>query len=251
MTARHRFNAFAASCCFAAPALTFAEGATTVGVGVDFSQGDYGSEETTRTLAIPLSIKHERGRWTAKASWPYLRAEGEFNREAGSVSEPPRRESGVGDLTLTTAYALIADAYTYGVDLGAKAKLAVGDRSKTLLSSGENDYSLQFDTFRLVGNTALIATLGYTVKGEPPGVDYRNPVYAAFGFSTALAGRIAVGGAYDFREKTSENGAPVREISLFLSRKFNTRDKLQIYAVAGLADGSPAYAGGFGWFRRY
>ena len=50
---------------------------------------------------------------------------------------------------------------------------------------------------------------------------------------------------YDFREKTTENGNSLSELTPYLTYRINKDYKLMGYLVAGLADGSPDYGIGF------
>ena len=50
-----------------------------LGVGVDYSSGDYGSDVTTKILSVPFSAKYETGDWTFKASLPWMRVDGDAN----------------------------------------------------------------------------------------------------------------------------------------------------------------------------
>jgi hypothetical protein len=53
--------------------MAHAEDGLSLGVGVDYSSGDYGSETTTKILSVPLSAKYNTGDWSFKASLPWMR----------------------------------------------------------------------------------------------------------------------------------------------------------------------------------
>ena len=260
--------AIACATLLAATQTSTAAGNTTVSLGVDYASGDYGSADTTSTLSLPLGIKYENGPWTLRASMPIVRAEGTFNRDqavalddsgkpddnggggAGSAVGK-RAESGIGDLTVGAYYALISNPEGYNLDIGGKAKLATADKKKTLITSGENDYSVQLDVYRSLAPVALFATLGYTVKGEPAGVRYTNPLYTSLGASLSLTSGNTVGAAWDYRQKVTRSGDPVSELSAFFSMKLDSANKVQFYLVKGLSDGSPDFGGGTVFSHRY
>lgn len=236
-----------------------AAGTTSVSVGADYASGDYGTAETTDTYSLPVSVKYETGPWTLRASIPYVRVEGTFSRDQGALiddngnpvgdddvlaTSTKRSESGIGDLVVAAHYTLINNPDGYSFDIGGKAKLATADKDKTLITSGENDYSVQLDFYRASTSVALFATLGYTVKGEPTGVSYKDPVYGSLGLSVPLAAGKSVGAAWDYRQKVFTNGDPINELSGFFSMKFDPHNKMQLYVVYGLSDGSPDYGGG-------
>lgn len=224
-----------------------AAGTTSVSVGLDFASGDYGTAETTDTYTAPVAVKHENGPWTLRASLPLVHVEGSFSRDRGinnSGAGGNRSETGIGDLTVAAHYTLINNPDGYSLDLGGKAKIATADKDKTLITSGDNDYSVQADVFRSLPEIAVFATLGYTVKGEPAGIDYTNPFYSSVGLSLPLATGKSVGAAWDYRQKVISGGDPVSEISAFYSQRFDPRNKMQLYVVHGLSDGSPEFGGG-------
>lgn len=235
-----------------------AAGTTSVSVGADYASGDYGTPQTTDTLSLPVSVKYETGPWTLRASVPFVHVKGTFSRDQGAriddsgnpvdedalVTSTARSESGIGDLVVAAHYTLINNPDGYSFDIGGKAKLATADKDKTLITSGENDYSVQLDFYRASTSVALFATLGYTLKGEPTGVSYKDPVYGSLGFSVPLAAGKSVGAAWDYRQKVFTNGDPINELSGFFSMKFDPHNKMQLYVVYGLSDGSPDYGGG-------
>jgi hypothetical protein len=246
-----------------APFGASAAGTTSASVGVDYVSGDYGTAETTSTFTIPVSVKHENGPWTFRGSVPLVRAEGTFNRELGIDIEEDRgrgrdgvgatvttvakrTESGLGDLTVSAFYNLLSNPGGYGVDIGGKAKLALFNKSKSLITSGENDYSVQVDVYRaLTGSAASVfASLGYTLKGEPAGANYKNPLYSSLGFSVPLAAGSSIGAAWDYRQKITTNGDPINEISGFYTMKTGASNKMQFYLVHGFSNGSPDFGGG-------
>lgn len=236
-----------------------AAGKTSVSIGVDVARGDYGSPETTSTYSLPVSIKHESGPWTLRASVPLVHAEGTFNRELGDDSggggggstAARRTESGLGDLSLAAYYTVLNNPSGYSVDLGAKAKLATADKAKTLIATGADDFSWQVDVFRALPSVALFATLGYTFKGEPSGVSYTNPFYSSLGFSLPLSSGRSIGASWDYRQKLSSSGDPINELSAFYSAKLDPKNKMQFYLVHGLSNGSPDIGGGVVFTHSY
>ncbi|MDI6746027.1 MAG: hypothetical protein QMD17_02670 [Rhodocyclaceae bacterium] len=225
----------------AVPAIAFAQAKTTASVGLDYSEGKYGESETSRTWSMPVSIKHETGPLTLKLSVPYVRSSGVA--AAGGdrrVATTNQTQSGMGDMTASAFYNVYSDAKTKsGVDLGVKAKFATADSAKTLLTTGENDYSLQADLWRGFGDTTLFGSLGWTKKGDTSTTDFRNPWYGSIGFSNKLSDANSWGASYDYRQKVTTNGDPVSELSMFMVHKYSKAMKVQGYVVTGFSDASP------------
>jgi hypothetical protein len=247
---------------------------TTASIGIDYAEGKYGTTDKTTTVSIPVSIKHEAGSWTFKASIPLTTTQGTFSRESGVPADCLRRsnteiddecvaaasgsstgtnrESGLGDLTLGAFYNILETKSGLLVDVGAKAKIATADKAKTLITNGENDYSVQVDLMQSVGKTvSIFASLGYTKRGDSPTVDYSDPLYGSLGASIAVGAGGSVGAAWDFREKVVKNGDPISEVSVFYSMKLGNDRKFQVYALTGLSDGSPDVGGGLVFSQRF
>ena len=228
---------------------------SSISVGVDYASGEYGTTTTTNTFSVPLSLKHQTGPWSLRASVPYVYTVGTFNREEGTDNSgkgsgnrredtTKRSESGLGDLTIAAAYNLIDNPEGFSFDIGAKTKIATADKAKTLITSGENDYSFQVDAFRSLSKMVLFATLGYTIKGEPAGVSLRNPFYSTLGVSFSPENGHTIGAAWSYRQKLTSLGDPVSDLTAFYSMKINPTQKIQFYGLKGLSNGSPDNGGG-------
>lgn len=229
---------------------------TTISMGFDYASGQYGTDQTTDIYSLPISIKYETGPWTLRANLPLVRAEGTFSRDIGasnrgSQNDNSRTESGIGDLTLGAFYKLINASNGYNLDIGGKAKIATADEKKTLITSGKNDYSVQLDVFQMTSGVSLFATLGYTLKGEPVGVDYKNPFFSSLGLSIPLASGHSFGAAWNYRQKLRSGDDPVSEVSVHYSMKQNVGRWIQFYVVHGLSNGSPEIGGGAALSKRF
>lgn len=219
----------------------------TTSVGVDYTTGDYGQSEDTDMLAVAFAAKYETGRWTYRASVPYIRVSGPSNvvaTDEGGVPLPPdgatrRTVSGFGDLVLGASYLVLRErSAPFLLDLGAKVKFSTANEEKGL-GTGKTDYSIQAEAFKPLGAFTPFATLGYRWYGDPARIDLRNVFYGSLGSTYRVSAQTTAGGAYDFRGRIVDGGARVSELSVFLSHRLTQAWRLQLYAVAGLADGSP------------
>lgn len=224
------------------PALAFAQSQTTVGVGLDYTEGKYGESQKSTTWAMPVTVKHENGPLTLKLSVPYVYSNGVAAAGGDRFVSTKQTQSGLGDITATALYNVYYNSTAkFGVDLGGKIKFATADHSKALLTTGKNDYSLQADLYKTFVDTTLFGSLGWTDKGDPNGVDFRNPWYANIGFSNKLSDVNSWGATYDYREKVTAHGDPISEISLFAIHKYSKQWKVQGYAVTGFSKASPDF----------
>lgn len=227
------------------PALAFSQSQTSVNIGLDYSEGKYGQSEKSTTWAMPVIIKNETGPLTLKLNIPYVQASGVAAPGGDRFSATKQTQSGWGDVTASAFYNIYNDpAAKLGVDLGGKIKFATADRSNTLITTGENDYSLQADVYKTLADTTLFGSLGWTRKGDPKGTDFRDPWYASLGFSNKLSDANSWGATYDYRQKVTAGGDPVSEASLFFIHKYSKQVKLQAYAIAGFSNASPDVGAG-------
>ncbi len=229
-----------------------AEGLTTLGVGADYSSGNYGASERTDIFYVPVTAKHETGRWALKLVVPYIRITGPSNvigaadpivtlPGAGAVR---RTETGLGDVVASAFYnALNEHDAWFGLDIGTKIKFGTADDSRGL-GTGKNDFSLQADFFKPIGAITPFGTLGYRWYGDPSGIDLRNVFYGAIGASYRRSPSTSVGLAYDWRDRILEGSGHVSELTAYVSHRLSRDWKLQLYAIKGFADASPGHGAG-------
>ena len=221
-------------------------------IGSDYSRGKYGDSRDTETWAYPVMFKFEQDSLTWKVSIPYIHTRGPSNVVGtgadrvvtGTTPGVIRTETGWGDTVGAVSWAFYQNAASReGLDLTGKIKFATGDKNKGL-STGENDYSLQLDGYKVLGGITSFATLGKKFMGDPSGIAYRDPLYSSIGAAYKLSSASNVGASFDWRDKVTARGSPVREVMLFLSHRFTSPLKLQLYFVRGYSDASPDLGGG-------
>lgn len=216
----------------------------TVSSGLDYSSGKYGQASDTSTWVVPFLFKYASGPLILKLNVPWIHSTGLVNVDTGtSVITTRRTEEGFGDPVVSASYDIL-QGHDYGVDLGFKAKFATTSHSKTLLTTGENDYSLQAEGYRTFGRVSAMGTLGWTKKGDPSNTDFRDPWYLSLGLAYAFDNASSAGVFYDYRQKVVALGAPRRELTGYVAHRVNEHWKLQVYAVTGFSDASPDYGVG-------
>jgi hypothetical protein len=164
--------------------------------------------------------------------------------DVGDAAQQLLGLDGMGDLVTSLTWAAYDNAQTgIAVDLIGKVKWGTADEKKGL-GTGKNDVSAQADIYKTLGKTAIFATLGYKVYGDPSGIDFKNVGYGGLGVSHRLSDLTSGGLTWDYRPKVTTNGKPTNEITAFMTRKFSDATKMQFYLVKGLSDGSPDWGGG-------
>jgi hypothetical protein len=227
----------------------------TLSAGFDYSSGKYGAAASTEVLYLPLMAKYESGPLILKLTVPRV----EINRPASSGSTSvvtvteedfpivttaatagqSSRVSGLGDVGGAVTYNLFFDgASGLLVDVTAKAKFATGDQNLGL-STGKNDYALQLDFYKTIGQTSLLGTVGYKWMGKPDGLDFRNVPYASAGIAYKLGVATTVGIIADYRQSVVPTSPSIRELTLYLAHHLDKNWKLQGYLVGGMSDASP------------
>lgn len=238
----------------------------TLGAGADYSSGDYGSDTTTEILSVPFTAKYASGNWTWKASLPWLRVSGDPNvlpgvgvvvntnprgrgRGNAPAPDPLAQESGtasgIGDLTLAATYSFDTGS-ALGIDLTGKAKLATADEDKGL-GTGANDYGLALDLYRAFGRTTVFGGVGYTALGNSDYIDVDGIANVNLGASWKVGSGSSVGAMYDWRQAASSGFDDRSEVTGFYSFGADPANRFQLYATAGLSDGSPDWGGGISY----
>ena len=244
-----------------------AEDGFSLGIGADYSSGDYGTTTTTDIWSVPVTAKYNSGNWTWKASLPWMRVDGDVGvvpglgnvgnsnprgRGRGGNTAPTGTESGsasgLGDLRLAATYAFDTGS-PLGIDLTGNVKLATADEDKGL-GTGENDYGLAVDLYRDFDGTMLFGGVGYTMLGDSEFIQLDDVLSANFGASWQL-GAGSLGAMYDWRQAASDGADDRSELTGFYSVKAGDADKFQLYATKGLSDGSPDWGGGVSYSHAF
>jgi hypothetical protein len=236
----------------AQPAAAADDGTLRIGSGLDYSSGKYGGSEKTTILAIPVSARYDRDRWTLKASIPWLeiKGSGRVIPDIGAVdpnattTAPGTRSSGWGDLVTSVVYNAYYDpASKLGLDVTAKVKWAVADVNKGL-STGENDYTALVDLYKTIDRLTLFGGVGYANLGSSDTFQLRNVWSLNLGGSYKLDDRDSAGLSFDARQRVAATAFPQRELTAFWLHKFEKNWRTQLYLLKGLANGSPDWGGG-------
>lgn len=232
-------------------------------LGADVSSGEYGSTSETEITSLPFSLTWSPSdKWSFKASVPWISIEGDGTVVAGGdggfivgrgrgnggtpgTGDPVEetvetsKESGVGDVWLTSTYSLepLAANSIY-VDLSAKVKLPTGDEAKGL-GTGETDYSLQMEAFAPMGKWMPFVTVARKFKGDMPEAELNDVWYTSVGSAYQLSASTSIGASVDYQEATTAESDPTNEIFSYVSHKISPRLTGMLYGYVGLADGGP------------
>ncbi len=152
-----------------------AAGDFSLGLGAEYTRGDYGTGRDTSIWYFPLTLVYDTESWALSATVPYVivRAPGHIvpgigggvpmtNMGSMQVARPSivgatRTESELGDLVVSGSWRLVAGSVdSPRLDLIGKLKFATADEDGNL-DTGENDFAAQLDVKKGVF-TAMPAT---------------------------------------------------------------------------------------------
>jgi len=218
--------------------------------GVEYSSGNYGGTDDFEELYVPLTARFDSQRFGLRLTVPYLRIEIPAETDPagqpapGSVSTVT--ESGLGDIigSMTLYDVYISDDADFVVDLTGKIKFGTADELKGL-GTGENDYTVQVETYRFFDRVTLQGLAGYRLRGEPPGIDLNDVFLASVGGAFRASPKTQLGLYYDYRQAALSGFDDIQEVSGYASFRLNENWRMQFYAFAGFGDNSPNLGGGF------
>ena len=240
------------------PISSYAEGKLSLTSGVDYSTGKYGQSEATDITYIPFIAKYDTGNTTLKLTVPWVKITGPGDVVGGntpivigSSNRPISTESGLGDIVFsaTQTIAQFGESNPLLLELTGKVKFATASSSKGL-GTGENDYIVTLDAYKSISTAVTIfGDVGYKILGDPSGINLNNVWYGSAGFAYKLSPATSAGMMVDIRQATMNTSQPLRELTVFLTHKFNANYKLQTYLTSGNTDASTDLAGGLmlGW----
>jgi hypothetical protein len=238
--------------------------------GADYSSGKYGTDTTTDIWSVPVTAAYQSDRWTFKLTVPYInisgadnvipgvgkvnngnpkgRGRGKGNGNGGTTPTPTTTTSGsasgLGDITASAGYELLSsDDHTFGLDLTGKVKFGTADENKGL-GTGKNDYGLSVDTYKVSGAWTAFGGVGWMKYGSSQYIQLKNGFNANIGADYKLSTSDSVGAYYYYRERIADGGAPQSELTGYWNHKLSDNLRVQAYALAGFANGSPDYGVG-------
>ena len=250
-----------------AHAATTDSGRFSLSAGADYSSGKYGTDTTTDIWSVPVAAAYQTDRWTFKLTVPYINISGAGNvipgvgkvnngnpkgrgrGNGGGTTPAPGTAasgsaSGLGDITASAGYELFGSAdRTFGLDLTGKVKFGTADENKGL-GTGKNDYGLSLDTYKVSGDWTAFGGVGWMKYGSSQYIQLKNGFNANIGADYKLGASDNIGAYYYYRERIADTGAAQSEIAAYWNHKFNDSLRVQAYALAGFADGSPDYGVG-------
>ncbi len=208
--------------------------------GLDYSRGDYGLEDETAILYLPISVEADFFPVRAKLTLPVLKIEG----DGGVLRDGSRVDgsaSGIGQIVGSVGYLWVPASRPIPF-LELTGKLTIPSETSDELGNGEWAFALQGDAFENFGRLSTFARLGrkfYT------GSSLDDRFYASVGASLRLDDWVRLGVAYDWYQASVDSVEDSHELSPFVAIKIGSSWSMGPYFVIGLSDGSADYGLGF------
>jgi hypothetical protein len=232
-----------------------AETALSFATGVEYSSGEYGSEETTEVVAVPFAVRLTVDEWTFRASSSYLDVTGpadisEDGESGGSAFVRDSSERGFGDTTLSLerAFRRIGGSHAYAA-ITARVRLPTGDEEKGL-GVGTVDYALLGEVGISNDLGGAYVSAGYRFVGERDnGPERKDGMLAGIAAWLPVGNRMRVGAFGNWRQASVEGNDDPATAGAYVSYRMAERLRVTFTATGGLSDASPAYIAGvrFNW----
>ena len=244
----------ATACLIAIPSVAHAndDDYLQLAVGADYSTGDYGQDEDTEFLAVPVTVKWQTGDFNLRVSVPYINVSGPADLipgeggvrggpggggpGGGGGSTATASRSGIGDTNVAATYSFEVSDTTY-FDVTGKVKLPTGSQEKAL-STGTTDFTLQGEVLQVFGDVSAAVRAGRRFNGQNDDYPLEDAWLAGAGLYF-VSGDSTFGLDYDWRDGSLPTSPNRSEVTGSLTHKLNDGLRLQGYAYTGLADGSP------------
>lgn len=256
MTLMHRASAFAALGLIATfPIPASAEDYLQLGLGADYSSGDYGEAQDTKILAVPFSAKVKAGDFFVRASIPYVYVKGpgsvvpgDGGAIPGGPAGPVASADGIGDLSLSAGYSIPLGSSTF-FDLTGRVKVPTASESKNL-GTGTTDVTAEAGVTRVFAPFSANLRGGRRFNGSSARFPLRDVWQAGAGLYYQ-AGDLTLGADYDWREASLPTASDRSELTGSLTYKLTPAVRLQGYGYTGFTNGSPDLGGGLQLLYRF
>jgi hypothetical protein len=208
-----------------------------------YLSGDFGTGVDSDITYVPfiVAVRGQRQDFRLTVPWLSIRTSEPITfvggdvirRDTGGVTEA----SGPGDIVAEhEVYFVRGGAGRPWVSGGVRVKFPIADESRGL-GTGEYDYGPTAAIIQPLGATwHLLGEVRYVVRGDPPGIDYRNTWWLAGGFQKRLAEGTHLSVILDNRQSVLRGRDTIRDLTLGFDRRLTPAVGLRSAAYVGLSE---------------
>lgn len=248
-----------------------------IGFSPTYSSGDYGTGSPTTITYLPLSIRrlfddgditftipyiciNSNGAVTVLSGVPNRVSKSSSSGSAtistkkgkkpGSVEPTSSTDCGIGDLILRGRYYLVDERqWVPTIAVTGRIKIPTAD-SERGLGTGEFDEGVGVEVSKkLTGQWLGFIDVGYTVIGDPEGVNLRNQWYYDLGVGYNVTKNFLVSMYYEEYRAVIGGLSNPRDLLFALNYKATSALRFNASILVGLSSGAPDYGltGGINW----
>lgn len=226
-----------------------------LGLGLEYATGDYGTDETTDTYTMPLTVDYypsEKLDFELVAPFVHqnnsnvvvLSGSHGHGMSGQRTSQRSDSQSGLGDVNLTVGYNLIMEnAQTPLVRPLAYVKLPTGDADKAL-GTGSLDVGPGIGLSKTFSGWITYGELFYIVSGDSDEFDTQNYWNYTLSLSYDVTDELRPGIALKGNTAAFENADDTQSLEFNLKYWPVNRIRLEAYVSLGMTDASSDYGTG-------
>jgi hypothetical protein len=236
-----------------------------VGMGMEYATGDYGTDITTDSLRIPLTVDYfPTERISFELIAPYLYQDNSntvissgarvpFGRRGGmrqtaTSSDPNASVSGIGDVTLTAMYLLQKESGTLpGLRPLLYLKLPTGNEDKAL-GTGEFDIGGGIGIFKWFGRWYTFAEGRYIFQGSNDALGLKDFGTLEGEIGYPLTKKFSPSFSLWWASSPADDASALAEARLKGTYRIDNATALEGYLGTGLTDTSADFGAGLAIF---
>mgnify|MGYP001222887180 CR=1 FL=1 len=256
-----------------------------VGLGFEFTSGDYGTATTTNSVYAPLMIDvSTAGGWGVSLDIPYVYQSntnviaGQFHQMQGSQSgmqrtiaamgsggssrgggslrsasntDPSKPQSGLGDIALRVGYVLIQETdLVPQVKPVVSVKFPTADRDRGL-GTGEFDEGASVEISKWFGDWYTYLEPGYMFQGESADLPLKDYVSCSGGVGYQVTENLQSLAILKGSSALAEGSSSLLEARLKLKYQTTLHTGIEGYLAKGIASSSPDFGAGVAVFYNF
>lgn len=190
-------------------------------IGVELSQGDYGTGTDVSTFGTSFYTSYTKNFWTAALS-----------TSLGLSSSDPADVVGMGDLYTTLSYHGLGNKKRL-ISLQAGSKIATAQES---IGTGENDYSMRISSVFLSKSVNYLVNLGYSLSGDTNTTDFNNIMSTSVGLGKQETKNLYASVSFNYSSPFVEGSDSVMSVSTYFSYSISEDTFMTLSYIYGLTD---------------